>query len=183
MAGRPNLIDTHPDRREIIAAILAKTPIPQIAAKYGVSDYAIYRYKNKDMPESVRRAAQALVGRQLSKQRQEEMKDLDPFIDTAIRYQKRFEKIADKAENGSDYKAAVMSLREGLGANEYHARLAGRLDTAPTVNHNTIVVMPSSLAPAAAPAPLALEASQVTETKVLEVEFIDITPAIDPAAE
>ena len=169
MRGRPNLIDTHPERKEIIAAILAKTPIPQIAAKYGVSDYALYRYKQKDLPDSVLKATAALVGRQLSKQRQEEAKDLDPFIDTALRLQNRLEKIADKAESDSDWKATVMSLREARETNKYQAELAGRLNAPGSGSDPKVIIIPMIGMPPVAAQPIQAQ----------DVEFRSLGPTED----
>lgn len=45
MAGRRNQIDSHPEKEQIITAMLQNKPSTQIEALYGVSRHAVSRYR------------------------------------------------------------------------------------------------------------------------------------------
>lgn len=191
MAGAYNQIDAHPDRANIIAELLTKVPILRISAKYGINQHALYRYRKNVVPEKLDQAVKVAHAKEAIRQRREANEALDPFIDTAMRAEKELWSVAKLAREGSvspktglvhrDLRSAVAALNGVIDANEYHARLAGRLDSAPTIQHNTIVIMPSSLAPAPAvaelqaAAPAQLPAAQ--PNPVIDAEFESIEPA------
>jgi hypothetical protein len=59
MAGRHCTVCFHPDREQLDAAILARTPFRSIAARYGMSDVSLIRHRNGHMAEQLAAAVEA----------------------------------------------------------------------------------------------------------------------------
>jgi hypothetical protein len=183
MPGRPSMIDTHPHRDAIREALLSRGLIRAIAARFCVSEDALYRYKQA---LGITPAATPIT--RAKTRHDQPITDIDPspaegedhHVATAKRLQKQSNEIRLKALAVDDFKAALQAIRETRDSSRYEAELSGRLNSAPVTQNNTIVVMPNNLMPGTAtglpgaPAPQ-LEAAQPTTT--IDADFVDLTPA------
>jgi hypothetical protein len=184
MAGRYNTIDTHPERAAIIGALLAKTPILEISAKYGVHPQALYRYRKTVAPEKVEQAVRIAHAKEVIRQKREEAQDLDPFIETALRTEREFWEIEKMAKEGDldpetgrvrrDLRSAVAALNGVVATNRYHAELAGRLNAPGTGGDTRVILLPMLSVPQAQPALPAATA----QVEAQDVEFRAL-PAAD----
>lgn len=90
MAGRKNQIDSHPQREQIITAMLQNKPATQIEALYGVSRHAIARYRknlgeaalsqlreNIELPPTEEQLDLQNLGRKILLNLQKQQKDLE----------------------------------------------------------------------------------------------------------
>lgn len=92
----------------------------------------------------------------------------DPFLFAVEQLRIDRQRIKGKAETADDLRAWVAADRNDLTALELHARLAGRLDAAPTGERNTFVLVPIAVPCLAQPAAPAIDAEwrEVTPDEV-----------------
>lgn len=116
-------ITTHSERAAIDAALLAGTPLRDIAGQYGVSKSALARYRNDRLPAALVQAKAA-----------EEVTHADDLLAQVRDLQARALTILDTAEGAGDLKVALAAIREARGCIELFGRLAGELSDGATVN-------------------------------------------------
>ena len=165
MASPHSTIDGHRQRDKIIDAIAAGQPYRDISAwtEPRVSIGAISRYKIKALAEHDRRVSDARRAIQQSVSAVPDAKAvtavtgaalsmaLDPFMLRVLNQDKRRASWMDdleQAPEASDYRTLAQLDRNDLAAQEYLARLAGRLDNNSSQVNVTIVQAQPSQAPA-----------------------------------
>jgi hypothetical protein len=158
-----SVIDSHPQRQKIIDAMLNGRTLRDIASSVSpaVSVAALHRYRSGKVAPALKNAAFATkvlsgtdlvdpkhgVSPELEKVVSETSAALaaDPFISRVLELRGDRQKVKDLALAGEkpDLKAWVSADRNDLTELELHARLAGRLDSAPkTVNNIAFVTLP-----------------------------------------
>jgi hypothetical protein len=98
----------HAKRAAIEDAILRKVPHARIGEEFGLSHHSIYRH-SKHLSRSV-----IVNGTQ-------------PVLNRVEALMDRLEKIAQRAESGKDWRAAVAAMREVRGSLELVAKLTGQI--------------------------------------------------------
>ncbi len=116
-------ISTHPGRAAIDAALLAGTPLRDIAGQYAVSKSALARYRNDRLPAALVQAKAA-----------EDVTHADDLLAQVRDLQARALTVLDTAETAGDLKVALAAIREARGCIELFGRLAGELSDGATVN-------------------------------------------------
>lgn len=122
-------ICTHPQRAEIDQAILAGTPLRNIAKQYSVSATALHRHKKNSHIE------QQLVKAEEAK----EIATADQLLADLVSAKERLEALGRRAETAGDLKAAIAAVRESVRIIEITAKMLGELKgDGTTVNVNII---------------------------------------------
>ncbi|MEP7081901.1 MAG: hypothetical protein ABI841_02870 [Chloroflexota bacterium] len=127
-----------PDRDAIDAALVSGAPMRRIAPRYGVSETAIRRHRNRHL-------SPAIVA--LQEQREEERGET--LADRLEGLYRRAERILDAAETGRQGQLSLAAIRELRGIAELLGKLTGELRDQPTVTVN-LMASPEWLAVRAA---------------------------------
>lgn len=185
MAGPASTIESHPQRQKIIDALLAGSTLRQIAAwtEPKVTESAICRWRRNvtlrtNTALDSAKAAIALQdkglqhvapnGQDLAMQsvaRAALTLAVDPFVARGLAQDRRRASWMDdleQAPEAADYRTLAALDRNDLAAQEYHARLAGRLDSAATIT-NIQIVLPA-------------QSGASTPTDAWDGQVIDIKP-------
>lgn len=113
----------HSERGEIEAALVSGEPYRDIARQYSVSKDALARHRTEHIPEHLAKAQDAA-----------EVAEADDLLGKVRELQSRTEKILEAAERDGELRTALAAIREARGLLELLGKLAGELQTAPTVS-------------------------------------------------
>ena len=116
-------ICTHPQRTEIETALVSRRPFRHIAEQFGVSTSALVRHHDEHLPEALSKATDAAV-----------VANADTVLGHATMLRDRALSIMDRAEGTGDLKTALAAIRETRECVRLLGELAGKLQTAGTVN-------------------------------------------------
>ena len=126
-------ICTHAEREEIDKALVAgASSVPAIATLFDVSQRALYRHREKHLPETLAQAQEA-----------REVAQADDLLAQLEGLRKEAHRIKDKAEKGADYRTALAGIRELVRIVELMAKVRGELAQEGAV---TVVLMPEWVA-------------------------------------
>jgi hypothetical protein len=143
--GRPCSICTSPSRKAIDKAILAGTPVAQIAHRFrGLSRDAVYRHGKRHIrPAQMRMAVERA---DLNEQEHNNSLALD-----ARRLRGKAISLLLKAEQSGDLNTALRGIREAAGCLQLEARILGEIDNGPQVSVNVeqnepgvVIILPSN---------------------------------------
>jgi hypothetical protein len=118
----------HSERQAIEKAILGSETLPEIAQRYALSKWSLYRHKQRHLSTSLLKAKEA-----------QEVAGADSLLDQLKHLQSKALTLLDKAEAAGDLRAALQGVREVKGCLELLAKLQGELAQEGTVN---VLVMP-----------------------------------------
>jgi hypothetical protein len=118
---------THPERREIDRALVARSAsYRDIAGQYGVSRTAISRHTQEHLPETLARAHAA-----------EQAARADELLMDVRRIGVKTLRALTTAEEAEDWATVLRAVREARENIRLLAELRGRLDSRPVVNIST----------------------------------------------
>ena len=154
-----SVIDSHPQRKEIIDAILAGGTLRGVADRFGVSGMAIHRFKKNVIAPAILRtplspnvlgnrpdALQAVADVQASRNVAQEEARLAPIIERLRKREARREALLSEAAEAKDFRGfASLDTCEHRDI-ELECRLAGLLDgpsTGSTTINQTVVLIPA----------------------------------------
>jgi hypothetical protein len=113
---------THPNRERIDALLVGGEPYRDIAQQFGVSFYAVHRHKSH------------LNGALLRAKEVRDVAHADNLLEQVRSLQRKALSILSQAERSGNLKTALLAIREARGCLELLGKLAGELQSAPTVN-------------------------------------------------
>jgi hypothetical protein len=119
----------HPERLAIERAVLAGAARAAVARAHGVSARAVGNHAARHLSRQLVKATDV-----------REATRADLLLDEVREAQARARRIADLAERASDYRTALLGIRQEVGCLELLAKLTGALDERPTVNVTTLTV-------------------------------------------
>lgn len=129
---------THERRGEMEQAILAGSPIRQVASQYGVTAASLHRHITRHMAQAYV-AAQEHLRQQRAAQAVEEGLDLMAQVAELNALTRA---ILEEARSAKRYAAAVQAIQAAIRLLEVQARLTGALDESPKVQVQVGVVLP-----------------------------------------
>ena len=107
----------HADREAIDKALVEGTSsVPAIATLFDVSQRALYRHREKHLPETLAQAQEA-----------REVAQADDLLAQLDGLRKEAHRIKDKAEKGGEYRTALTGIRELVRIVELMAKVRGEL--------------------------------------------------------
>ena len=109
-------ICAHPERPAIDAALVAGTPLRDIAGQKSLSRSALHRHR-EHLPKALTQAKQA-----------QEIAAASTVLGRVERLISRLETIADKAQRAREWHPAVLALREVKGCVQLLAEITGELE-------------------------------------------------------
>ena len=121
--SRPCTVCTHKRIKAIDEALVAGETFRALSRQYELSRDALRRHKNDHLPATMVKA-QGVV----------EMVQGDNLLDQLTELQAQAKRIADKAEKGNNFTAALGGVRELVRIVELLAKLRGELQEGTTVN-------------------------------------------------
>jgi hypothetical protein len=116
-------ICSHPEKPAINAALVESQPFRLIAERYGTSAAALTRHKADHLPATLAKATEA-----------KETALGDDLLGQVKQLRNKAISILLKAEQGGDYRTALMGIREARGCLELLAEMEGELNRTPQVN-------------------------------------------------
>jgi hypothetical protein len=119
----------HSERQEIEKALLGSETLHQIAQRFSLSYWAVYRHRQKHLPKQLKKAQDV-----------QEMIQADSLLRQMLYLQSRALTILRTAEASGELKTALGAIREARGNLELLAKLGGELAQEGTIN---ILVMPA----------------------------------------
>jgi hypothetical protein len=120
--ARPSTIETHPECRQIEAAMLAGEHPSEIAQRFAVSQWAIIRHREK-LPTSLGDEVQL-----------PELPQADTLLGQVQELRQRALTILDRAEEAGDLRTALGAIREARSTLALLLEVEGRLNRGTTVN-------------------------------------------------
>ncbi len=160
-AGRPNVIDSHPDKLMILRELLQKKSHRSIAAKFGISVEAITRYVKKELRRYIVNGVNLVEQEKAVVQAESDKAARDVVMSDISVMRSHSHKLLNSIMAGMpktgkldcDPRGAASVMRELRGADELQARLEGRLDAPGAVHFNvSIGLMGAAAVAPAAPA-------------------------------
>ncbi|MGA2669916.1 MAG: hypothetical protein ABSF21_00640 [Dehalococcoidia bacterium] len=119
----------HPERQEIEKTLLGSAKLPDIAQRFALSRWSLYRHKQRHLPGQLKKAQDI-----------KEKAQADSLLRQILYLQSRALTILKKAEQTGELKTALIAIREARGNLELLAKLQGDLAQEGTVN---IVLSPA----------------------------------------
>jgi len=119
----------HNERQEIEKTLLGSATLPEIAQRFALSKWAVYRHKHRHLPSTLIKAQEA-----------KEVARADSLLDQLKHLQQKALTLLDKAEAAGDLRTALQGVREAKGCLELLAKLQGELAQEGSIN---IVLSPS----------------------------------------
>ncbi|MBD0328065.1 MAG: hypothetical protein ICV68_16695 [Pyrinomonadaceae bacterium] len=113
----------HAEVHAVNVALVAREPYRHIAARYSLSTGALRRHSEEHIPQllvQARGALEALQADDLLAELRSEKEDI--------------QRLKGLAEDGEDYRTALLAIDKALKALELQARVAQLIDERPTVN-------------------------------------------------
>jgi hypothetical protein len=164
MARPVSCLESHPQRQKIIDDLVSGKTYRQVARQTDppISTAAISRFASRikrDTAASIRAAKNAIAHNDMglgadvnqAVTRAAALVASDPFLSRAIKSDARRERWMKSAESEADYRALAALDRNDLSAQEYQARLTGRLEAPATGTTIVYVTMAPAVAPPTAP--------------------------------
>ena len=122
-------ICVHSKRQEIEEALLVSIKLPEIAQRFSLSKWSIYRHKQRHLPTSLLKAKEA-----------QEVAMADNLLEQLKQLQQKALELLRKAEAAGELRTALQGVREAKGCLELLAKLQGELAQEGSIN---IVLSPS----------------------------------------
>ena len=119
----------HPLRQEIEKALLGSETLPEIAQRFSLPKWSLYRHKQRHLPATLVKAQEA-----------QEVARADSLLDQLKQLQQKALELLGKAEAAGDLRTALQGVREAKGCLELLAKLQGELAQEGSIN---IVLSPS----------------------------------------
>ena len=119
----------HGERQEIEKALLGSETLHQIAQRFELKYWAVYRHKHRHLPSTLLKAQEV-----------QEVARADSLLDQLKQLQQKALTLLDKADAAGDLRTALQGVREAKGCLELLAKLQGELAQEGTVN---ILVSPA----------------------------------------
>jgi hypothetical protein len=119
----------HPERLTIEKAVLAGAAVEPLARAHGLSDEAIANHTDRHLSRQLLKAHNL-----------REVARADLLLAEVRAVQARARRLADLAEQATDYRTALLGIRQELSCLELLAKLTGAVDERPTVNVTTLTV-------------------------------------------
>ena len=119
----------HEKRQEIEKALLGSAKLPEIAQRFSLPKWSLYRHKQRHLPARLKKAQEA-----------QEMTDADSLLGQMKYLQAKALTILQTAEKSGKLKIALGAIHEARENLELLAKLTGDLKEGPTVN---ILVSPA----------------------------------------
>jgi len=119
----------HGERQEIEKALLGSETLHQVAQRFALPKWSLYRHKQRHLPRQLKKAQEA-----------KEMIQADSLLRQMLYLQSRALNILMTAEVAGELKTALGAIREARGNLELLAKLQGELAQEGTIN---ILVMPA----------------------------------------
>lgn len=121
--ARTCTICRHAERENIDSALIARQPFRHIAEQHKVSTSALVRHLDDHIPAALLKAKEA-----------KEVAAADDLLNQVDELRDRALAILTKAEGAAEYRNALAAIREARGCLELLGKLAGQLQSAPTIN-------------------------------------------------
>ena len=119
----------HTERQEIETALLGSATLPELAKRFSLPFWSLYRHKQRHLPSTLLKAREA-----------QEVARADNLLDQVKYLQSKALDLLDKAEAAGELRTALAGVREAKGCLELLAKLQGDLAQEGTVN---IVLSPT----------------------------------------
>lgn len=120
--ARPSTIETHPECRQIEAAMLAGARPSELSKRFGVSEQAVIRQREK-LPASLGEEINAPA-----------LPEADTLLEQVQQLRQRALTILDKAERAGDLRTALGAIREARATIELLLEVEQRINRTPQVN-------------------------------------------------
>ncbi|MGV8123968.1 MAG: hypothetical protein AB2L14_29815 [Candidatus Xenobiia bacterium LiM19] len=139
MARRCTICD-HTKRDEIDQALINNETLREIARKYETSDKALFRHKQKHIPELLSKSQEmkeqkaALITEAVQEKEAQETGQADSLLTQLKELMTRTERIFTKADEAGDLRTALQAIKESRGNLELMGKLLGELQDGVTIN-------------------------------------------------
>jgi hypothetical protein len=127
--GRTCTICVHDERHQINVALVAREPFRAIASRFGVSKPALQRHASDHIPKQLVEAYKSL-----------ERSDAESLVVELANEKQDVQRLKRKAEEGEDYKTALMADDKALKALELQAKIEQLIASSPTTAVNIALV-------------------------------------------
>jgi hypothetical protein len=118
----------HPQRLAVEKALVAGTPVPELAVSYRLSPDQLFKHKHRHLPLRLVKAEEA-----------REVTEADQLLAEVRGLRDKAIALLERAEGAGDLKTALMGIREARGCLELLAKLGGILDERPQVTVNLLL--------------------------------------------
>jgi len=113
----------HPERQDIEKALLGSEKLPDIAQRFALSRWSLYRHKQRHLSQQLKKAQKA-----------QEMLQANSLLRQILYLQSKALTILRTAEASGNLKTALAAIREARGNLELLAKLQGDLAQEGTIN-------------------------------------------------